>query len=202
MAQPAQSPSDMGPEASETIPRLTTDAPAIFVPIPHDMLNSEPPQNRIERLKRILETIDYQREGVEENLMFMYEREKKRIMLEAAKLEQAQGPPKIRPGLPPSELENIIANMETPAQPGGNYNLQRYPPTADAKTPMPPNLSLRDSTVRDILIVVQRGLNDLERFEEFMAGIKNHYLGLLERETAKIEEVGKRPEERSGFRSL
>ncbi|KAK4120824.1 hypothetical protein N657DRAFT_648618 [Parathielavia appendiculata] len=198
MAQPAQAPNtNMDPNASETIPPLTNDAPAIFVPIRDDILNSEPPQNRIERLKRILETIDYQREGVKENLMCMYEREKKRIMLEAAKLEQAQGPPRIRPGVPPSELEQIIANMETPAEPGKNYNLQTYPPAAE-----PANLSLRDRTVVDILRVVERGLSDLESFEGFMADIKNHYLGLLERETARIEEAGKRPEERSGFRSF
>ncbi len=64
---------------------------------------------RVGRLKRILETIDYQREGVKENLLCMFEREKKRIILEAAEVERARGPPGIQPG----------QNGTRPAQGGG-----------------------------------------------------------------------------------
>jgi hypothetical protein len=191
----------MEPKAPEKIPQLTNLAPAIFVPLRDDILSSEPPRDRVERLKRILETIDYQREGVKENLMYMFEREKKRIMLQAAETEQAQGPPKIRPGLPPSEVDEIISNMETPAEPDRDYNLREYPPAVGPPA-MPPNLSLRDSTVRDLLRVVDGAVTELEGFEGFMANIKNFYLEVLARETARIDEAGKRPEERSGFRGF
>jgi hypothetical protein len=197
MAQPTQPPADTDPKAPERIPPLTNIAPAIFVPLRDDILNLEPPRDRVERLKRILETIDYQREGVKENLMYMFEREKKRMMQEAAETEQARGPPKIRPGLPPSEVDEIIGNMETPAEPDRDYNLQEYPPVAG-----PPNLSLRDSTVRDLLTMVDKAVIELEGFEGFMAGIENFYREVLARETARIDEAGKRPEERSGFRGF
>ncbi|KAH6622987.1 hypothetical protein F5144DRAFT_582060 [Chaetomium tenue] len=198
MSQSAQSPAGTGPDASEKIPVLSNIAPSIFVPLQDDLLTQEPPRNRIERLKRILQTIDYQREGVKENLLYMFEREKTRIVREAAEIEKAQGPPSIKPGLALSEIDDIIANMEAPAQPGRDYNVRDVP----LPVPMmvPPNASLRDKTVIQLLNVVEQGLGELEGFERHMAGIKDRYLVCLEQEMARIDDAGKRPEERSGAR--
>jgi hypothetical protein len=186
----------MGPKASEKIPVLSNIAPSIFVPLQDDFLAIEPPRDRIERLKRILQTIDYQKEGVKENLLYMFEREKKRIVLEAAEIEKAQGLPSIKPGLAPNEIDDIIANMEAPALPGRDYNVRDIPRPGSMM--LPPNASLRDKTVMQLLIMAEHGLGELEGFEKHMTGIKDRYLVCLEQEIARIDDAGKRPEERSG----
>ncbi|KAK4150128.1 hypothetical protein C8A00DRAFT_37289 [Chaetomidium leptoderma] len=196
MRQSAQSPAGLEPKASEKIPPLTNIASSIFVPLQDDILKSEPPRDRVERLHWILKTIDYQREGVKENLLYMFEREKRRVILLAAESEQAQGRPKIKPGLAPSEVDDIIANMESPAQPGMDYNI-RTMAELGTNILIPPNASLRDKTVKELLIMVEKGLEELQDFERYMAGIKEEYLGCLEREMARIDNAGKRPEERS-----
>ncbi|GAB1313039.1 Transcriptional regulatory protein RXT2 N-terminal domain-containing protein [Madurella fahalii] len=195
MPEPAQSPAGPGPIASEKIPPLRNIAPSIFVPLQEDILKAELPRDRVERLKKILKTVDYQREGVKENLMYMFEREKKRIMMQAAETEQTLGPPKTRPGLPQDEVDEIIRNMEAPAQPGVDYNI-RDMPQLDLRLPIPPDASLRDRTVVELLHIVENGLVQLNGYKKHMADIQKYYLDCLERELARIDEVGRRPEER------
>ncbi|KXX81200.1 hypothetical protein MMYC01_201396 [Madurella mycetomatis] len=195
MPQPAQSPAGPGPVASEKIPPLQNIAPSVFVPLQEDILKADLPRDRVERLRRILKTIDYQREGVKESLMYMFEREKKRIMMQAAEMEQTLGSPKIRPGLPPEEVEEIIRNMEAPAQPGADYNI-RDMPQLDFRLPVPPDVPLRDRTVIELLYIVESGLVQLNGYKKHMADIQKYYLERLERELARVDEVGKRPEER------
>jgi hypothetical protein len=181
-------------KAPERIPPLNNIAPSIFVPLKDDLLGSEPPGDRVERLRRILKTIDYMRSGVKENLLYMFEREKRRIILEAAEIEQAQGAPKLKPDLSPGEVDNIIANMEAPALPGMDYDIRSTP---DFTYEIPPNASLRDRTVMELLIVVENGLKDIQGYDVHMAAVKNEYLSRLEREVALVHDAGKRPEERS-----
>jgi hypothetical protein len=45
--------------------------------------------------------------------------------------------------------------------------------------------------------MVESGLHELQSFEKYMAGIKDRYLASLEQELARIEDAGKRPEERA-----
>jgi hypothetical protein len=197
MQQPVQWPDGLQAEASERIPPLNNIAPSIFVPLQDDILESELPRDRVARLKRILETIDCQREGVKENLLYMFEREKKRIIMEAAEIEQTRGPPGIKPGPSPSEVDEMIANMEAPAVANVDYDIRNMA-DFDLKMEPPPDASLRDRTVLDLLKVVEKGLGELEMFEAYMFKIKVGYLTRLEQEMSRIEDAGKRPEERSG----
>lgn len=197
MAQPAQPPAGAEPKLSDQIPPLNNIAPSIFVPLRDDILQTELPGDRVERLKHILKTLDYQRDGVKENLLYMFEREKKRIILQAAEMERAGAPPKVKPGLPANKVDDIIANMEAPAVPKMDYNIRDMPPL-DVTVPIPPDASLRDRTVLELLTMVERGLGQLEGYERYITNIKKQYLDRLHRELAMIEEAGKRPEERSG----
>ncbi|KAK3897229.1 hypothetical protein C8A05DRAFT_39226 [Staphylotrichum tortipilum] len=160
MPQPAQWPEGLQAEVPEKIPPLNNIAPSILVPLQDDILGLEQPRDRVGRLKRILETVDYQREGVKENLLCMFEREKKRIILEAAEVEHARGPPGIQPGPRPSEVDDMIANMEAPAVQGMDYNIRNMA-DFDPKVEPPPDASLRDRTVLDLLRVVEKGLEEL-----------------------------------------
>lgn len=200
MPHSAQSPTGPEPKSSERIPPLTNVAPSIFVPLRDDILSVELPRDRVERLKQILKSIDYQREGVKENLLYMFEREKRRMVLCAAETEQAAGVPKIRPGLPPDEVDSAIRNMEAPAEPGVDYRWHIPSATKPAIPPIAPDASLRDRTVLELLTMIEAALENLAQYEVHMAGIKKKYLDCLEREMTVIEEAGKRPEERSGGR--
>lgn len=182
----------------EKIPPLINIAPGIFVPFREDLFEAEPPRDRVERLKRLLTSIDYQREGVKENLVYMFEREKRRLVLQAAEMEQALPPPKVAPGaLPPNEVDQIIANMEAPAKPGMDYNI-RDMSQIDLSVAIPPDASLRDRTVIELLYMVERALWDLRGYEGHMRSIREAYVRRLEQELANVEEAGKRPEERLG----
>ena len=197
MPPPAQLATGHEPKPSEKIPPINI-APSIFVPLREDILNSELPRDRVERLKRILKTVDCQREGVRENLLYMFEREKKRIMMQAAEMEQL-GPPTAKPGLPLDEVDRTISNMEAAAEPGVDYTYRE--PTASIK-PILPDALLQDRTVLELLNVVEMGLEQLTFYEMHITGIKEHYLRCLEKEMARIDEAGKRPEERSGARGF
>ncbi len=200
MPQPTQWPDGLQAEAPEKIPPLHNIAPSILVPLRDDILGPEqpePPRDRVGHLKRILETIDYQRECVKENLFYMFEREKRRLVMEAAELERARGVAEIKPGPPPSEVDEMIANMEAPAVQGKDYEIRNMD-HFDIGAGAPFDASLRDRTVFELLRMVERGLRELQMYEAFINGIKGDYLGRLEVEIARIEEAGKRPEERSG----
>ncbi|KAL1841405.1 hypothetical protein VTJ49DRAFT_7082 [Mycothermus thermophilus] len=207
MPQSVQTPEAPGPEASEKIPPLTNIAPGIFVPLRDvDLANFKPPRDRIERLKSILSIIDYHREGIRENLLYMFEREKRRLVQQAAETEQqllgpTPPPPKSRPGLSADEVDELIANMEAPAQPGVDYNVRNIALselTAPPLTAGPPPSSVRDATVRDLLVMVERAMGDLHGSENFLLKKREEYLALLDREIKRLEGVGMRPEERRG----
>lgn len=201
MAQSVQLPVGQEPTGPEKIPPLTNIAPSIFVPLRDDILKTDLPQDRVERLKRILETIDYQKQGVKANLMYMFEREKRRTIQQAAELEAQQGPSQFGPSLPPDEADEIIANMEAPARPDLNYNIRDMPPL-DVSRPIPPAMPLRERTLMELLVMVERGLEELQGYEAHIVGIKQHYLERLERELASLEDAGKRPEERAGGKGV
>ncbi|KAK3304418.1 uncharacterized protein B0T15DRAFT_536440 [Chaetomium strumarium] len=197
MAPPAQPLTGPARKASKKIPPLTNLAPCVLVPLRDDILNTELSQDPVRRIKWILNTINYQREGIRENLLCMFEREKQRAIQQAIEMEQAQGPPKTRPGLPLSEVDEVIANMEAPAVPGMNYNISSMP-VLHPPTSLPPNTSHRDRTVLELLLMVEKGLSQLQGFEKYMADIKQHYLACLERELAKMDDPGRLTEGRSG----
>ncbi|KAL2160354.1 hypothetical protein VTH06DRAFT_1527 [Thermothelomyces fergusii] len=188
----------MEPDTPERIPQLENIAPAIFVPLQEDILLAEPPRERVESLKKLLQTIDYQREGVKENLLYMFEREKKRVVQQAAELEQAQGPPLMKPSLAPAEVDEIIANMEAPASGRVEDYVIRDVPRIDSSNPAATNTPLRDTTVKELLTMVEAAVADLEGFEKHMAGIKSRYLACLEEEVARLYQAGTHPEGRSG----
>ncbi|KAK0634527.1 hypothetical protein B0T17DRAFT_568243 [Bombardia bombarda] len=186
---------------SEQIPHFVHIAPSIFTPLPPDFGDklSDIPRDRLERLKRILESIDYQREGVVENIMWMIEREKTRLILEASEVEAAQGQKKPT-GLDQAEADRIIANMEAPADPGMDYNIKTIGTVEELLPPLgtPTNESLRDKTVSALLRLVEFGIVQVQGYELHMTKTKQHYLDRVEKEAQKIREAGMRPEERTG----
>ncbi|KAK1772490.1 hypothetical protein QBC33DRAFT_521422 [Phialemonium atrogriseum] len=156
------------------------------------------PRDRVERLKWILKTIESQRTGVRENMIYLFERERDRILAEGREKEATLGTPDTRSGIPPDEVDWMISNMEAPHQPGLDYNVQNLPPRSFGLPPA--GLSNREETIWQLLDLVENAIAQTQGYDKHMSDIKNYYHGKLEKEIQKIDEIGKRPEERSKTR--
>ena len=181
---------------AERIPPLTNFVPSLFVPLEDDITQpGDIPRTRVERLKRIIETIDSQRAGVRENMMYLFERERDRIRIDAWEQELAEGEPESRAGLPPDEVDWMIGNMEAPHQPDLDYNIRDMPPRATGR--QVPGMTPREKTADRLFDLVEQAVAETQGYDKHMGDIRNYYVSMLDRERKKIDEIGKRPEERS-----
>ncbi|KAM7209520.1 hypothetical protein V8F20_000258 [Naviculisporaceae sp. PSN 640] len=196
-AAPPAVPAPREPKPSEKIPILTSTLPAIFLPLDHDITKEDNPlpRDRLERIKRILDTIDNQRVSVKENIVWLLEREKERMVLEARERDEelvAQGH-KTGLALSALEVDQVIHSLEAPAVKGRDYNITDAPPLNEHR-PLPTNP--RVQVIDYLLNWVEGGSRELDGYENHIAAIRTHYEEILQRETARIEAVGMRPEDR------
>ena len=150
-------------------------------------------------LKRILESIDFQREGVRENILFMFEREKRRSLLSASEQLAERGIVTPKRALTPDEISETIRNMEAPAEPGLDYDIKDMP-RMDLNRPLPADLSIHDRAVENLLSTIEGAITQLDGYDAHISGVKKQYLGRLERELSRINDAGLRPEERTQAR--
>ncbi|KAK4190244.1 hypothetical protein QBC35DRAFT_490442 [Podospora australis] len=199
-------------EKPENIPPLHNLSASILVPFQTDILKDAPPEDRLERLEHILSTINYHRRSVRENLLYMFEREKKRIIQDAAAEEKRlqQQLAASSPGGPNSaaagfanrmfkvdleEEDRIIRNMEARAIPGKDYNAKVDEPL----TPLldyPATKNVRDKTMQDLLNMVSGAVTQLDQADVFFKGLKEKYMQILEKELGLMKMAELRPEER------
>jgi hypothetical protein len=186
-------------EDDEDIPPLLSLAPMLFVPFTEDLTDgSKLPRDRLERLDCILQSIDRQHAGMKENFFYMLEREKKRIARDARVEEAALGiqtAPAV--SMEPDEVDRMIANMDKEPEPGKDYNLR-----SDQIGPFPQQPQLPGSTPRErasyqVLQLVENGTAQLTGLENHIRNLKEKYQGYQQRETARIDAAGRRPEERT-----
>lgn len=184
---------------SEKIPVLRSSFPATFIPFNEDIANLPVvPRDRVERLKRILASIDNQRVGVKENIIWLIEREKERMIMEATEKEEEFHLQNAKHEIHPSELNEILRNMAVPAQkdPKIDYTLKDAPPLNTVR-PLPATLSPRDQAINQLLNLAETGTRELRGYDDHIATVRSFYEGCLKKEINRIEEVGLRPEERS-----
>lgn len=185
------------PKPSEQIPILRSTLPAMFLPLDEDITKEADsmPRDRLERLKRILDTIDNQRVSVKENIMWLLDRERERMVLEAKEREEELNLQGAKTGLSASEVDHVIHSLEAPAIPGRDYNITDAPPL-NVHRHIPATLSPREMVIDHLLNWVESGSRELIGYEDHIAGIRRHYEELLQKETARIQAVGMRPEDR------
>ncbi|KAK3997175.1 hypothetical protein QBC44DRAFT_280746 [Cladorrhinum sp. PSN332] len=186
------------PPKQEVIPPLRTIAHSIFVPLTIDITKPEEEPDRVQRLQCMLESIDYHHEGMKENLLYMFEREKRRMVMEAAEREVALGQQDRKPGIPRPEEDMIIRNMEAPANWNKSYNLTKEKLASYQIRAIPEGapISVRDATVLGLLTMLERSLFELDALDNFMGRIKDKYLQRLAKEIETMKTEGKKPEER------
>ncbi|KAH8906980.1 hypothetical protein BR93DRAFT_968537 [Coniochaeta sp. PMI_546] len=196
------------PQASvldeEPIPRMKTIAPCIFVPLETDITKPrDPPRNRVERIERLIASAEAQRAGVLENIAFMAEHDRRSVLQYGRQREAMTGVPYgPGPSLPPDEVDWIMNNMAAPAPKDRDLNikdegdLQRLLLRTLPGMPPEAELTNREQVARELLVTVNRAAQTAKGYcDEVDKRIKDHSV-LLEKEKRRLEDAGKRPEER------
>lgn len=190
------------------IPPLISVAPSIFTPMPEGMFDflggpnpsaaDESLRDRVARLRHILATLDYQRAGVRDNMLYMFDREKDRLIQEAEAREATAVPED--PSLPNVEVDELVAAMEAPADPRANYSLGREEVGEMAwgvrQRQQQRGLTAREAAMENIFRVVESSLGELVGYDGHIMNIRRMYAERLVKEEALISEAGLRPEER------
>ncbi|KAK1832748.1 hypothetical protein QBC39DRAFT_329705 [Podospora conica] len=202
----------VGPAGKPPIPPLVSVVPAIFTPMPEDMfdfiatpknLADEPLRDRVARLRHIIATIDDQRAGVRDNMLYMFDRDKERWIQEAEDREAAEAAgraPPMPPGLPYAEVDEFVAAMEAPADPRVNYCVGREElrqMTLGHRSRGPQRaMTAREVAMEHVFRVVDSSLGELVGYDGHIMNFRRKYAERLEKEEALISEAGLRPEER------
>jgi len=131
----------------------------------------------------------------------MFEREKQRLILAAQEAEEKMGVQRVREGVTREEEDEVVRNMEARPSKKEKGEVGEYDPWKGEQqqgfvVPQP-DMGVRERAVADLINVIERGVLDLQAFEKYTEGIRTKYLELLEREVVRLEEAGKRPEERT-----
>lgn len=158
------------------------------------MSQSVTPRDRVERLKRILETIDKQRVGVKENILWLFEREKERMIMEATEIEAELHLQDANFEIHPTEVDDFIRNMGASPQIGVDYNLKNAP-LLNIVRPLP-GASPRDLVINQLLNLAETGTREVKGYDDHIAAIRSFYEACLQMEIEKIEEAGLRPRKR------
>lgn len=169
-----------------------------FLGGPNPSAADESLRDRVARLRHILATLDYQRAGVRDNMLYMFDREKDRLIQEAEAREAAAVPED--PSLPNVEVDELVAAMEAPADPRANYSLGREEVGEMAcgvrQRQQQRGLTAREAAMENIFRVVESSLGELVGYDGHIMNIRRMYAERLVKEEALISEAGLRPEER------
>jgi len=185
-----------------------TFSPAIFVPfagIPRDEVI---PTDREKKLLRILQNLDKQHEAVKQNMIFMIERQKEKILQEAKEFH-AKEEPKVQ-----NEVDNIIARLRTelkkPTLPSrktsldGNVEMAGTAigaiistPTTSASTPTSDgrrgSTCLQEGGSSNLRALVEKSVRNLKGYDEHMEKTKDFYRKAIERQRANRDSEGTAP---------
>ncbi|GJD01713.1 acyl CoA binding protein [Colletotrichum higginsianum] len=173
------------PMEEEDIPMLMSGAPAMamFVPLEESLFEPfDAPTNEVDRLKLRQRNIEKHTAIVEQNLVYIYEREHGRILQHAKKLEASQGVHEITTGLMPGEEELIMEYVNAPVPHGADYSNRHLSTYACPELPgeMPP----RQAALHWSLYNCGQALIQLAGYASHAQEIKSHYKTALERELA------------------
>ncbi|KAL1884362.1 hypothetical protein VTK73DRAFT_56 [Phialemonium thermophilum] len=177
----------------ERFPPLMSLAPSIFVPLVEDITKPvDIPRDRIKRLEWMINAMDHHRDGVRENMTYLFIGERDRISIEAAEEEARAGATDTMPGLPPDEVDWIIGNMEAPIQPEYDYSVLPQPMNEPKTCNDRP--SLREDTVNRLVDLVAYAQGEMVNYDTFMQNMRDYYLKKFEREKQRMDGMGKGPE--------
>ncbi|KAB5582718.1 hypothetical protein GE09DRAFT_1076138 [Coniochaeta sp. 2T2.1] len=189
----------------EPIPRMKTIAPCIFVPLATDITKprAQPPRSRVDKLERMVVALQAHRHGVIENITYMAERERLAILQWGRQREAVEGP---GPGttLPPEEEDWIMGNMAAPAPRNREVFLrdeEGLQHLLNAIVPGRPSMeerTAREEAASHLASTARNAVTTVDGYNKEVNKRVEEYSALLQREKARLDDAGKRPEERRG----
>ncbi|ROW06409.1 hypothetical protein VMCG_04405 [Cytospora schulzeri] len=186
-------------EPEEDIPPLTHIIPTIFVPLTEDLLQPiEPAKDRVERMERMVASLDASEKKVRNNIAWTYEREARRHVA-AMKKTGAFASPHEPTLMSWEEAEAHVANMSVPANPSITYHL---PPEkiaefkaydqSRADMSLPDNSAPYERISQEVLIIGNRGVTDMEAYSNIhVKGIRDRLNASLEKEKRAVASFDK-----------
>jgi hypothetical protein len=169
------------PQLRDGIPPLTSVAPSIFVPITTDLTDPfEKPTSEVDRLRKVLETIDLHSAAVKANILHMFDLEITRTRREAKEAEKATWDAPntdTNVGLSKDEFERLARKVETHAEPHRSYQINGEIPTPifDEVEGEAASLSLRERYARRVLYWVEMAIGQVEGYTSHVEDMKTEY---------------------------
>ncbi|KAL8365895.1 hypothetical protein RB595_004597 [Gaeumannomyces hyphopodioides] len=174
------------------LPKLTHIDPVIFVLAQDDFTRPtmQPAQDRVERVKRMLETIDAYKYEVRVNFHHLVRQEKRRIEQSSLQYEQAhKAVGETEPDVSINDERGIMAAMDAPVDPKTTYNIEgtaqqlrvweRFHGEEE-----PFN---RENSLRQLGLVAEEGIHHIDEFLMHMASLRAKWETVLEREQIALE---------------
>ncbi|KAJ0304095.1 hypothetical protein COL5a_005229 [Colletotrichum fioriniae] len=151
---------------------------AMFIPLEESLFDPyDAPRTEIERIKLCQENLEKHTAAVEQNLVFVYEREHRRI-LQVAKQEEAEnGFIETPAGLMQGEEALIMDSVHAPIPPGADYNDRHLSTYKPPETPqvMPP----RPSALQWSLYNAGQAVSQLHGYTNHAQELKEPYQEML-----------------------
>ncbi|KAK1481301.1 acyl CoA binding protein [Colletotrichum cuscutae] len=164
-------------EEEEDIPQAVP-ALAMFVPLEESLFDPyDAPRTEIERIKLCQENLEKHTAAVEQNLVFVYEREHKRILQVAKQEEAEKGFIETPAGLMQGEEALIMESVHAPIPPGADYNDRHLSTYKPPETPqvMPP----RPSALQWSLYNAGQAVGQLHGYHNHAQELKEPYQEML-----------------------
>lgn len=185
--------------SEEDIAPLTHIIPTIFVPLTENLLEPiEPAKDRVERLERMVVSLDAHEKNVRSNIAWTYEREARRHVGEVKRSGVLSSPhePKLMSW---EEAEAHVANMSVPANPSMTYHLSpekiaefKAYDQSRADLSLPDHLGPHERTSQEVLVIANRGVRDMEAYSNIhIKGIRDRLNASLEKEKRAVASFDK-----------
>lgn len=186
-------------EPQEDIPPLTHIIPTIFVPLTEDLLQPiEPAKDTVERMERMMASLEATEKEVRNNISWTHEREARRHV--AAVKRTGALSSRHEPSLMSwKEAETHVANMSAPANPSMVYHL---PPAkiaefkaydqSSADKSLPRTLSPQERISQEVLMIANRGVRDMKAYSNIhIKSIRDRINASLEKEERAVASFDK-----------
>lgn len=157
-------------------------SPAIFVPVDKSLLEPfDAPRDKIERLKLSLSQLDQHSVQVRSNLMFLFVRERDRILQEVRIQEAKYGLQATQCKVEDGERNWMLQNMAAPINTSRNYSVAK-PPPMPLDQPINPPATLRAAAIEELIGLVEGAVKNFEGYNWSTSEARKDYENAIERE--------------------
>jgi hypothetical protein len=188
-ARSQQSASD--PAEELPLPKLTHIDPVIFVLAEEDFTRPvQPARDRVERVERILKSIDWYHQAIRANFHHLVRHEKRRVEQSTAAYEyQCEPIGKVEAGVGIEELRAMVTAINAPVDPEMDYNVDA---TADdlrmwEQFQGEDEPFTKRNGLRQMGWIAEQGVHHIDGFNNHMTALRGKWQAILEREERAIE---------------